>query len=221
MNSFINILLLIVSIFTLFFSVFVRFDLPLEMFKTTAGQLPYRFEIFLCFGLMLMLISVRRTIRRWVGLRMVNQIEKFKWSGKISKPRRQRVIVYTIIESVIVCIIGSAFIILTKEAWFPAVVMIFFGIESVFYILVNAKNKFCVGLSSKAILAVDREVILLYMEGLRQVSVSQQTIYFDYIQDLQLSFPIDCIEESNRADFFENLKQSVNREKVIFRINER
>jgi hypothetical protein len=220
MNSFINILLLIVSILTLFFSVFVRFDLPLEMFKTTAAQLPYRFEIFLGFGLMLLMISIRRTIRRWVGIRMVNQIQKFKWSGKISSSRRQRVIVYTVIESIIICIIGIAFITLTKEAWFPAVVMIFFGIEGVFYILVNAKNKFRVGLSSKAILAVDREVILLYMEGLQQVSVSQQTIYFDYIQDLQLSFPTDCIEEFNRVDFFENLKQSVNRDKVIFRIKE-
>ncbi|MBM3185084.1 MAG: hypothetical protein FJZ67_02190 [Bacteroidetes bacterium] len=190
------------------------------MFKTTAGQLPYRFEIFLGFGLMLLLISVRRTIRRWVGIRMVNQTAKFKWSGKISSSRRQRVIVYTIIESVIISIIGAAFIILTKEAWIPAAVMIFFGVEGVFYILVNVKNKFRVGLSSKAILAVDREVILLYVEGLRQVSVSQQTIYFDYIQDLQLSFPTDCIEESSRAEFFENLKQSVNREKVLFRIND-
>ncbi len=219
MNSFINILLLIVSILTLFFCVFVRFDLPLEMFKTTAAQLPYRFEIFLGFGLMLMLISVRRTIRRWVGIRMVNQIEKFKWSGKISSSRLQRVIVYTIMESVIIGIIGSAFIILTKEAWFPALVMIFFGIEGLIYLLINAKNKFRVGLSSKAILAVDREVILIYMEGLRQVSVSQQTIYFDYIQDLQLSFPTDCIEENMRTEFFESLKHSVDREKVLFRIN--
>ena len=220
MNSFINILLLLVSIATLFFSVFVRFDLPLEMFKTTAGQLPYRFEIFLGFGLMLLVISVRRTIRRWVGIRMVNQTEKFKWSGKISGSRRQRVIVYTIIESIIIFLIGSAFIILTKEAWVPAFVMIFFSIEGIIYLLINAKNKFRVGLSSKAILAVDREVILLYMEGLRQVSISQQTIYFDYIQDLQLSFPTDCIEESERNDFFENLKQSVNRDKVLFRINQ-
>ena len=219
MNSFINVLILLVSIFTLFFCVFVRFDLPLEMFKTTAAQLPYRFEIFLGFGLMLMLISVRRTIRRWVGIRMVNQTEKFKWSGKISSSRRQRVIVYTIIESLIIGVIGSAFLILTKEAWFPALVMMFFAIEGIFYILINAKNKFRVGLSSKAILAVDREVILLYMEGLRQVSVSQQTIYFDYIQDLQLSFPTDCIEEEERNAFFENLKQSVNQEKVLFRIS--
>ena len=220
MNSFINILLLLVSILTMFFSVFVRFDLPLEMFKTTAGQLPYRFELFLGFGLMLLVISVRRTIRRWVGIRMVNQTNKFKWSGKISVARKQRVIVYTIIESAVLVLFGLAFIGLTREAWFPAVVMVFFGLEGIVYLMINAKNKFRVGLSSKAILTVDREVILLYMEGLRKVSVSQQTIYFDYIQDLQLSFPTDCIEENERADFFENLKQSVNREKVLFRVNE-
>jgi len=220
MNSFINILLLLVSMMTLFFSVFVRFDLPLEMFKTTASQLPFRFEIFLGLGLMLMMISARRTIRRWVAIRMVIQTKKFKWSGKISGERRQRVIVYTILESVIIGLIGLSFIILTSEAWFPATIMLFFGIEGSIYLLINSKNNFRVGLSSKAILAVDREVILLYMEGLRQVSISQQTIYFDYINELQLSFPTDCIDESERKDFFENLKQSVNQDKVLFRINE-
>lgn len=220
MNSFINILLLVVSIPTLFFSVFVRFDLPLEIFKTTASQLPFRFEIFLGFGLMLLVISVRRTIRRWIGIRMVNQIQKFKWSGKISSSRRQRVVVYTIIESTIMLLIGLSFIILTQEAWFPASVMLFFGMEGLIYLSINAKNKFRVGLSSKAILAVDREVILLYMEGLRQVSVSQQTIYFDYIQDLQLSFPTDCIEVNEQNSFFENLKHSVNPDKVLFRVKE-
>jgi hypothetical protein len=151
---------------------------------------------------------------------MVIQTEKFKWSGKISGSRRQRVIVYTMLESVIICLIGLTFIILTSEAWFPATVMLFFGIEGSIYLLINSKNTFRVGLSSKAILAVDREVILLYMEGLRQVSISQQTIYFDYINELQLSFPTDCINESERTDFFENLKQSVNQDKVLFRINE-
>jgi hypothetical protein len=169
---------------------------------------------------MLMMISARRTIRRWVAIRMVIQTEKFKWSGKISGSRRQRVIVYTMLESVIICLIGLTFIILTSEAWFPATVMLFFGIEGSIYLLINSKNNFRVGLSSKAILAVDREVILLYMEGLRQVSISQQTIYFDYINELQLSFPTDCINESERTDFFENLKQSVNQDKVLFRINE-
>ncbi len=220
MNSFINILLLLVSLPTLFFSVFVRFDLPIEFLKTTASQLSYRFEIFLGFGLMLFVISVRRTIRRWAGIKMVNQSDKFRWSGQISSTRRQRVIVYTIIESILLILMGLAFYVLTTEAWVPAAVMTFFGIEGTLFLLLNSKRKFRVGLSSKAILTADREVILLYMEGLRKVSISQQTIYFDYIQDLQLSFPLDCIEDDKKVEFFEHLKSAVNREKVLFRVEE-
>lgn len=218
MNSFINILLLVVTIPTLFFSVFVGFDLPVEFLRTTAGQLPYKFEIFMGLGLLLLIISVRRSARRWIGIRMVNQTSKFKWTGQISRKRKQRVLVYTIIESSIMLFLSFGYLMLTKESWFPATIMLFFGFESILFLIVNSRNKFRVALSSKAILASDREVILLYMEGLRKVSISQQSIYFDYIQDLQLSFPIDCIEVSDRHEFFEYLKNSVNRDKVLFRL---
>lgn len=220
MNSFINILLLVVTIPTLFFSVFVGFDLPVEILHTTAGQLPYKFIVFLSLGMLLLIISVRRSIRRWMGIRMVNQTTRFKWTGQISKKRKQRVIVYTILESLIMFLIGIGYISLTKEAWFPASVMMFFGFESIIFLLVNSKNRFRVGLSSKAILTADREVILLYLEGLRKVSISQQSVYFDYIEELQLSFPTDCIEDSEKNVFFEQLKKSVNRDKVLFRVTD-
>jgi hypothetical protein len=220
MNSFINILLLIITIPTLFFSVFVGFDLPVEILHTTAAQLPYKFLIFLSLGMLLLIISVRRSIRRWMGIRMVNQTTRFKWTGQISKKRKQRVIVYTILESVIMFSLSVGYVALSKEAWFPASVMMFFGIEGILFLLVNAKSRFRVGLSSKAILTADREVILLYLEGLRKVSISQQSLYFDYIEELQLSFPTDCIEDAERNEFFEQLKKSVNRDKVLFRVTD-
>lgn len=220
MNSFINLLLLAITIPTLFFSVFVGFDLPVEFLRTTAAQLPYRFEIFLGLGLILFVISMRRSLRRWMGIRMVNQVSKFRWTGQISKTRKQRVIVYTVLESAIMLAVGIGYISLTKEAWIPAFVMILFAADGLVFLLINAKNKFRVGLSSKAILTADREVILLYLEGLRKVSIGQQSIYFDYIQELQLSFPTDCIQEAELNDFFDQLKESVNRDKVLFRLTE-
>lgn len=218
MNSFINLLLLLITIPTLFFSVFVGFDLPVEFLRTTAAQLPYRFEIFLGLGLILFIISLRRSIRRWMGIRMVNQVSKFKWTGQISKTRKQRVIVYTVLESAIMLAVGFGYLALTKEAWIPASVMILFAFDGLLLLLINAKNRFRVGLSSKAIITADREVILLYLEGLRKVSIGQQSIYFDYIQELQLSFPTDCIQESELNDFFDQLKNSVNKDKVLFRL---
>jgi hypothetical protein len=104
----------------------------------------------------------------------------------------------------------------TKEALFISSVLLFFSLESLLFLLVNSRNKFRVGLTSKAVLVSDREIILIYLAGLRKVSVSQQTIYFDYIQDLQLSFPIDCIEENERQGFFKNLEAQLNPDRVLF-----
>jgi hypothetical protein len=80
----------------------------------------------------------------------------------------------------------------------------------------NAKSNFRVGITSKAILVSDREIILIYLAGLRKVSVSQQTVYFDYIQDLQLSFPIDCVEPAERAAFFTTLEAQLDPDRVLF-----
>jgi hypothetical protein len=66
-------------------------------------------------------------------------------------------------------------------------------------------------------LVADREVILIYLSGLRQVSISQQTVYFDYLENLQLTFPTDCVEENEREQFFNTLKEQVNRDKVLFK----
>ena len=80
----------------------------------------------------------------------------------------------------------------------------------------NVKNNFRVGITSKAILVSDREIILIYLAGLRKVSVSQQTVYFDYIQDLQLSFPLDCVEASERTTFFTSLESQLDPNRVLF-----
>jgi hypothetical protein len=84
------------------------------------------------------------------------------------------------------------------------------------FLLVNVKNNFRVGITSKAVLVSDREIILIYLAGLRKVSISQQTVYFDYIQDLQLSFPIDCVEVSERSTFFTSLEAQLDPNRVLF-----
>ena len=72
-------------------------------------------------------------------------------------------------------------------------------------------------LSSKALIVADREVVLLYFKGLRKVTIHQQTVYFDYIKDLQLSFPTNCIEPKDQEAFFELLKAQFNPDKVYFK----
>jgi len=217
MNSFINVLLLVFTLPTMLLSIYVGFDLPVEFLKTTTAQLPYLDYGFLGLGLILLVISLRRSIRRWMGVRMTNQKGKYKWNSKVSAPRKIRVLVYTILESAVMASLGLAYYYLTPFAWFPSLVMLFFSFEGLLFLIVCHKKLFRIGITSKAILVADREVILIYLSGLRQVSISQQTVYFDYLENLQLTFPTDCVEENEREQFFTTLKEQVNREKVLFK----
>ena len=76
-------------------------------------------------------------------------------------------------------------------------------------------KRFAIGLSSKAILVADREVTVIYYTGLRKVSISQQTLYFDYLESLQLSMPINVLPEQERANFVQNLEKVVDADKVL------
>jgi hypothetical protein len=104
--------------------------------------------------------------------------------------------------------------VINPETIIPAVVFALFSLDSIVFVFLG-KDKFRVGLSSKAIFVADREIILIYFTGLRKITVHQQTIFFDYINDLQLTFPLNCIREENRPSFFESLDNTVDKDRVF------
>jgi hypothetical protein len=57
---------------------------------------------------------------------------------------------------------------------------------------------------------------VIYFSGLRRVTVHQQTLFFDYIKELQLAISIDSISPENRASFRNVLEEKLNRDKVHF-----
>jgi hypothetical protein len=72
------------------------------------------------------------------------------------------------------------------------------------------------GITNKALVVAERDFKILYFSGLRKISVHQQTLFFDYIKELQLAVSIDCISPENRESFRETLAEKVNRERVHF-----
>lgn len=215
MNSFINLLLLVISLPTLLLSVFVGFDLPIDFLHTTGKRLPFRMEVYLVLGLLLLIIGLRRSIRRWMGVNMVKQQTKFIWNQPISTERKKRVFVYNSLEALVFLSLMLAHLFLTQVAFFVVTAYLILALDAILFLLINGKD-FRVGLSGKAILVADREIVLIYLNGLRKVSVSQQTIYFDYIEELQLSFPLDCIEPAQKTEFFEALEGQIDRDRVLF-----
>lgn len=216
MNKFFNAALLFFLFPTMALTIIVGFDLPFDFLKTTGKYLPYRGEAFIALGSIMLFFVVRRSIKRWMALHVVNQTERFHWSGNVSMERMKRVIVYSILEISVYCAVAFGLIQVSKEAFFPAMSLVIAAIDGLVFLMVGGfGKKFKVGLSSKAVIVGEREVVLLYFSGLRKVEIFQQTIFFDYIKGLQLSFPVNCIEEKDKDEFFSALNQVIDKEKVF------
>lgn len=217
MNKFINILLLLISFPTILFSIYVGFDMPIEFFKTTGQYLPYVREIFLGIGFIYFILIVRRSIRRWMGVKMVAAVTKFRWNEAVSTERKKRIYVYLLLEAGVMAALGLALINVCSMAWPPSLALFIGAADSIIFLLAGKiKNAYRIGLTSKALIVADREVKVLYLSGLRKVSLHQDSIFFDYLEELQLSFPADCIPDSSRSIFREQLEKLVNRDKVFF-----
>lgn len=217
MNRFINALLLFIFLPTLLIAIFVGFDLPVTFLRVSGKDLPYREEIFLGIGLLILMINMRRSIRRWMGLRIVNKQEKFKWNVAVSPSRKKRVLTYLILEIAVFTFIGIGFYVVTPLAWMPAIGFLYAAVDNLIFSIVGGTgDRYRIGLSSKALIAADRDVNVLYFTGLRKVTIHQQSIYFDYIKGLQLSFPIECIPETKLDEFLSELEGLIDRDKVFF-----
>lgn len=201
---------------TMALTIFVGFDLPIEMIKMSGNNLPHKDYIFLGMGMLILIVIIRRSIRRWMGMRIVNQVKKFKWNAEVSSGRKSRVRVYLLLEALVMTFIGVAVYQVTETAIAPGIAFLFGALDSIIFAIAGRNGKYRVGISSKAVIVADREVILLYFTGLRKISAHQQTTYFDYIKGLQLSFPTDCIQEEDKEEFLNVLEAQIDPNRVFF-----
>ncbi len=201
---------------TMALTIFVGFDLPIEMFKISGNNLPYKDYIFLGMGMLILIVIIRRAIRRWMGMRIVNQVKKFKWNGEVSKDRKSRVRVYLLLEALVMTFIGIALYEVCETALAPGIAFLIGALDNILFAIAGRNGHYRVGISSKAVIVADREVILLYFTGLRKISAHQQTTYFDYIKGLQLSFPTDCVPEKDREEFLTVLEAQIDPNRVFF-----
>jgi hypothetical protein len=215
MNRSINILLLVISFPAMAFAILVGFDIPLDFLRVSAGQMPYRGTVFLVFSALLLLLMGRRSVTRWIGVGMTRKPERFIWCADIGRERKKQVRLYLILEAVIAAFFAVVSYVLTPEAWPLSVVYGLLFLDQLLFLLI-ATPWFRVGVTHKAVVVSDREVRVLYFSGLRRVEVQQQTVYFEYLEDLQLFFPVNCVPEGHYGDFRTALETRVNRDKVYF-----
>ncbi len=217
MNKSVNILLILLLIPVFGLSIFVGFDLPIEFLKTSGKNLPYQHVIFITFGIFIFLLGVRRSMQRWVGIKMVNSLEKYQWNEEIDAKRKSQINMYLMIEGVMHILVAFALVALSQKALVIATVFFALGLDHLIFCLFgNIKKVWRVGVTNKAIVVAERDFKVIYFSGLRRVTVHQQTLFFDYIKELQLAISIDSISPENRAAFRNVLAEKLNRDKVHF-----
>ena len=217
MNKSVNILLILLLIPVFGLSIFVGFDLPIEFLKTSGKNLPFQHVIFITFGILIFLLGVRRSMQRWVGIKMVNNLEKYQWNEEIDAKRKSQINMYLLIEGIMHLLVGFALVALTPKVLVIATVFFALGIDHLLFCLIgNFKKVWRVGVTNKAIVVAERDFKVIYFSGLRRVTVHQQTLFFDYIKELQLAISIDSISPANRESFRNILDEKLNRDKVHF-----
>ena len=208
---------MLISFPTLVIAIFVGYDLPIEFLKTSGASLPFKFQIFLSLGIIYYIIIVRRSVRRWMGVAMVSKTAKFKWNVSMGEDRRKQVFLYQWLESLIMCSGGISLYYVCPDAIAPASALWVGSLDNlIFMILGQTKKLYRIGLTSKAVVVADREVKVLYLSGLRKVTIHQQTVFFDYIKDLQMTFSLTCIPKEDQVDFKNTLESLVDRDRVFF-----
>jgi len=221
MNKTVNIFLFLCFIPTLFLSIIISSDASLPFINTSGENITYKEVYFIVLGMIIIILNFKRSNRRWSAIKIVYNPTKYKWKSEISSQRIKRVYTYNILEAFLMSVAGVALLKITVDAWLPAIGYIISSIDAVIFVLYGAStNRFRTVITDKALIANDREVILIYFNGLRKISFQQQTVFFDFKNnDLQLQLPIDYIPEAQRKDFFTVLKSCVDLKKVYFSDN--
>lgn len=217
MNKSVNILMFMLFIPTAILSVLVGFDLPLGFSRMTGATLPYSKEIFYVIAGLFFILGGRRSVQRWSGLKMVADTQRFLWNYPMDKKRVSRVYMYLMLEGFFHLFFAILLYGVTP-LFFPVglALAILAADHFIFAIVGKSKKLFRIGITKNAIVFADREVNVIYFSGLRRISVQQQSIYFDYIKELQLSASIDGISSENRKSFRETIENSVDRNVTFF-----
>jgi|SRR5690554_1080721 len=218
MNKIYNIWIFIISLLTMPFAfavgineVYGVFDLQMH------DEFQYTELVFGIAGGLIFLLGAMRSSRRWSGVRIVNQVERFQFNTAISVERKQRVILNNSIEILGFFLIGVVFIIFSKEAVFISLIFVIFIIDAVVNTLRGVfGKKYRVGMTKKAIVSVDREVIAIYFKGLKRISIQKDLLFFEYINDLVLDFSLSNIPPEKQEEFMLLLRKNVDETKVYF-----
>lgn len=215
MNKVINGLTLLICIAAGIFAMVIGFDLIL--FGLNPTKIEYKQEIFLGAAMLIAALGLLRLVIRRRNLKIFSDESKFELIVPISKSAMSHVNLYLIIEAIFMLLMGLMFFWISELSRVISVVFLVLLIEQVVFIVQAQKQGFCkVGMTTLALLSVDRESDVLYYNGIKKVDIDLGRLYFDYKGDLQLSIRIDNISSEDKVKFDETLRKCLSKKNVFY-----
>lgn len=219
MNKVFNIWILIITVLTYPVAIAVGKNLDFSLFglSVQGEEFPHKELYFaICAGLIFLFGAIRSS-KKWLGLRVVKQVDRFQFSTPISEKRKRRVRLYNILEIAFYLIFAGGLIYFSEFALYVALVYVILAFDNAINTILGlSKKQYRIGMTKKAIVMADRETKAIYFKGLKKVSHHQQTLYFEYVNGLVLHFPDDMIPKTEWEKFVRTLKANVSPEKVYY-----
>lgn len=204
--------------FALFYALLLEFN-RLGTFDTSLIQktYPYKELIFSTVAGLIFLLGAFRSYRKWSGLNVVNQINRFQFNTANSQYRNKLVVSINLIEVFSFLFLAIAFMVFYNKAFYLPIIFFVFIIDSLLNTWEGTKGKrYRIGMTNKAIISADREVVIIYFKGLKHVSKQNDLMFFEYVNDLVLTLPLSSIPPEKQGEFVERLRTVVDEKKVYF-----
>jgi hypothetical protein len=162
-----------------------------------------------------MLFGAFKASRRWMAVGLLKHNNRFLYTAPVSLERIKRISLYGVVEIVFLAMFAAFFIYASPDSLFLGLAYVILASEHVIHLVVGLKSHFfAVGITKKAVVAVDREAKVMYFSGLRKIARHQQTLYFEYKNDLVLHIPLNMLSDEKK--FVTELRKVALPEKVFY-----
>jgi hypothetical protein len=214
MNKLINLL----SIVVLIPSAFLAFAIVNELEfwpEKSAAHLPYQKQIYTAVFAFILIINLFRVYQKWSIIRAFWKINNFKIRIPAQKSWYTSKSVSNWLEVLYALAFGYFFTQLGDLTKNLGLALLFFGAENIFYIIwVRTKNLYAVAINKKAMILLDRQFSAFYFHGMRKMEKDFDQIYFEYMDGLQLKFPMKSLGKEDQKKVIEIVMESINQDKV-------
>ena len=163
----------------------------------------------------ILLINLFRIYQKWSVLRAFWKIDNFQIKVPVQKSWYTSKSISNWLEALFAISVGLFFIQNAEWTKNLGLILLVFGLENIIYVItVRSKKYYSVAVNKKALILLDRQLSGFYFHGLRKMEKDFDQIYFEYMDGLQLKFPLKSLTEENQKQVVAKVLENINQDKV-------